>query len=73
METVLELKDVCFRWSKKDQATINLHELKIDQGERVFLQGESGSGKSTLLSLIGGILLTILFWVSFIIFNWLLL
>ena len=57
MEAVLELKDVCFRWPKEDQATIDLHELKIDQGERVFLQGPSGSGKSTLLSLIGGILL----------------
>ena len=55
-EAVLELKDVCFRWPNQDRATIDLPELKIDQGERVFLQGPSGSGKSTLLSLVGGIL-----------------
>ena len=40
----------------RNRATIDLPELKIDQGERIFLQGPSGSGKSTLLSLVGGIL-----------------
>ena len=55
-EAVLELKNVCFRWPNQDRATIDLPELKIDQGERIFLQGPSGSGKSTLLSLVGGIL-----------------
>ena len=55
-KAVLELKDVCFRWPNDDRATIDLPELKIDQGERIFLQGPSGSGKSTLLSLVGGIL-----------------
>ena len=55
-EAVLELKDLCFRWPNQDRATIDLPELKIDQGERIFLQGPSGSGKSTLLSLVGGIL-----------------
>ena len=55
-EAVLELKDVCFRWPNQNRATIDLPELKIDQGERIFLQGPSGSGKSTLLSLVGGIL-----------------
>ena len=48
-EAVLELKDVCFRWPNQNRATIDLPELKIDQGERIFLQGPSGSGKSTLL------------------------
>ena len=56
IEAVLELKDVCFRWPTQNRATIDLPELKIDQGERIFLQGPSGSGKSTLLSLGGGIL-----------------
>ena len=55
-EAVLKLKDVCFRWPNQERATIDLPELKIDQGERIFLQGPSGSGKSTLLSLVGGIL-----------------
>ena len=54
-EAVLELKDVCFRWPNKNRATIDLPEMKIHQGERIFLQGPSGSGKSTLLSLVGGI------------------
>ncbi len=53
---VLELKDVKFRWSRSEKTTIDLPELRINQGERVFLQGPSASGKTTLLSLVGGIL-----------------
>ena len=55
-EAVLELKDVQFRWSRSEKTTIDLPELRINQGECVFLQGPSASGKSTLLSLVGGIL-----------------
>ena len=55
-EAVLELKDVQFRWSRSEKTTIDLPELRINQGERVFLQGPSASGKTTLLSLVGGIL-----------------
>ena len=55
-EAVLELKDVKFRWSRSEKTTIDLPELRINQGERVFLQGPSASGKTTLLSLVGGIL-----------------
>ena len=38
-EAVLELKNVCFRWPNQDRATIDLPELKIDQGERIFPSG----------------------------------
>jgi len=34
---------------------VDIPELSIQKGERVFIKGESGSGKTTLLSLIGGI------------------
>ena len=35
---------------------IDVPELRIDRGERVFLHGPSGSGKTTLLGLIAGVL-----------------
>jgi putative ABC transport system ATP-binding protein len=34
---------------------VDISELSIQKGERVFIKGESGSGKTTLLSLLGGI------------------
>jgi len=34
---------------------MDIPELAISSGERVFIKGESGSGKTTLLGLIGGI------------------
>jgi putative ABC transport system ATP-binding protein len=35
---------------------LDIAELKIQRGEKIFLHGPSGSGKTTLLGLIGGIL-----------------
>lgn len=35
---------------------IDIRELRIESGERVFLYGPSGCGKSTLLALIGGVI-----------------
>jgi len=40
--------------SKTD--VIDIDELRIESGERVFLHGPSGCGKSTLLALIGGVI-----------------
>lgn len=40
----------------KGPTVIDVPELTIDRGERVFLYGPSGSGKTTLLGLIAGVL-----------------
>lgn len=44
-----------FRWPSSQRNVIDIPELTIKPGERVFIKGESGSGKTTLLSLIGGV------------------
>lgn len=50
------LRGVQFSY-REGRTVLDIEELQIDSGHRVFLHGPSGSGKSTLLSLISGILL----------------
>jgi len=54
-EAAIELRDVRFGW-RAGETTLQIPQLTIQKGERVFLQGASGSGKTTLLGLIGGVL-----------------
>ena len=48
---MIELKEVTKEYSK-GVAALNGINLKIEQGEFVFIVGDSGSGKSTLIKLI---------------------
>jgi putative ABC transport system ATP-binding protein len=52
----IHLRDVRFGWTRQ-APLLAIDELRVERGERLFLQGPSGSGKSTLLGLIGGVLL----------------
>lgn len=54
-QTVVDLRDVEFRWEPGGPQVIAIDELTIGRGERLFIKGPSGSGKSTLLSLLGGV------------------
>ena len=54
---MIELSDVRFRWHRSAPLLLDIPKLKIEDGERVFLEGLSGSGKTTLLNLLGGIVL----------------
>lgn len=53
----INIQNIVFRWSREGVAVLDMPQLCIKRGERVFVKGASGSGKSTLLSLIGGVLL----------------
>jgi putative ABC transport system ATP-binding protein len=52
---VVELRDLRFAWRADLPPVIDIAQLRVSRGERIFLRGPSGSGKSTLLSLLGGI------------------
>ena len=55
-DTVLQLTDVQFDWTKRAGFSLSVADFAMRKGETVLLLGESGSGKSTLLSLICGTL-----------------
>jgi len=52
---LIYVENLRFRWPLSQRDVVDIPELTIQKGERVFIKGESGSGKTTLLSLIGGI------------------
>ncbi len=54
---VIQLRDVRFRYAKQNQDVLSIPDLRIYQGEHLFIQGNSGSGKTTLLNIIMGITL----------------
>ncbi len=51
----VSIRDLRFGWAR-DEALLDIDQLDIAAGDRVFLRGPSGSGKSTLLNLIAGVL-----------------
>lgn len=54
-EPLLAIEALHFGWSR-ERPLLQITELHLAAGERLFLRGPSGSGKSTLLGLIGGVL-----------------
>ena len=56
----IHLKNLKFAYnSKKNQNSplvLNIDELEIQSGEKIFLYGPSGHGKSTLLNILAGVL-----------------
>lgn len=55
-KTVVEARALQFGW-QPSVPLLDIDELTIRVGERVFIHGSSGSGKTTLLNLIAGLLL----------------
>ncbi len=51
----IELTDVQFRWRPQGPLVLDVPQLTVARGERLFLRGPSGSGKSTLLALLSGV------------------
>lgn len=56
IEPAIEIDGLGFAW-RPGEDVLDIAELTVARGERLFVQGRSGSGKSTLLNLIGGIVL----------------
>jgi putative ABC transport system ATP-binding protein len=51
----VEIAQLHFAWHDGLDPVLAIAQLRIERGERVFIEGPSGSGKSTLLSLIAGV------------------
>lgn len=52
---LVALEDLRFAWEPDAPAVIDIGELRVARGERVFVAGPSGCGKSTLLALLTGV------------------
>lgn len=52
---IINVKGLRFSYSEHDENVLDVPELSVSKGDRVFIQGGSGSGKTTLLKLLGGI------------------
>ncbi|WP_233998377.1 ABC transporter ATP-binding protein [Pseudoalteromonas sp. T1lg48] len=50
---LIELKNVCFSYTKSKQKALENINITIQSGEYVAIVGKSGSGKSTLMSILG--------------------
>lgn len=55
MKTVLKVIDVCKRYEKAEQPSLNHVSFEIPEGEFVGIMGASGSGKTTLLNVLSTI------------------
>ena len=55
-DKVVALQGTRFCWPGSTQPVIDIDQLTLLRGERIFLHGPSGSGKSTLLSIIAAVL-----------------
>lgn len=51
----VEISGLRFSWDGREPV-LDIELIRIERGERVFIEGPSGSGKSTLLSLIAGVI-----------------
>jgi len=51
----IALTDVQFRWRPQGPLVLDIPQLTVARGERLFLRGPSGAGKSTLLALLSGV------------------
>lgn len=56
MTNLIEIKNLKFKYPSSTNLTLDISDLTIPKGAKVFLHGPSGTGKSTLLELLAGVL-----------------
>jgi putative ABC transport system ATP-binding protein len=56
-EMAIHISGLRFAWRGDLPPVLNIENLRISQGERIFIEGASGVGKSTLLNLIAGVVI----------------
>ncbi|HEX8577118.1 MAG TPA: ATP-binding cassette domain-containing protein [Flavobacterium sp.] len=52
----LETENLKFRFPDSKDDVLSSISLKVEQGEKIFLEGENGSGKTTLIRILSGML-----------------
>lgn len=52
----LETENLTFKFPEAEQNTLRRIGLKIEQGERIYIDGKNGSGKTTLIRILSGLL-----------------
>jgi putative ABC transport system ATP-binding protein len=55
MHRAVDIKDLVFSY-RSPKAVLEIREIAIAKGEKVFLHGPSGCGKTTLLGIVAGVL-----------------
>ena len=53
---VLDIENIKFRFPDSENPVLNAVTLKIEQGEKIVIDGENGSGKTTLIRILSGLL-----------------
>ena len=52
----LETENLSFKFPDSNKEILNAISLKIEQGEKIVIEGENGSGKTTLIRVLSGLL-----------------
>ncbi|UCH23194.1 MAG: ABC transporter ATP-binding protein [Deltaproteobacteria bacterium] len=55
-ENVIDINNLQFAWRNNAAPVLDIDNLRVERGQRLFIEGPSGSGKSTLLSLLAGVI-----------------
>ena len=55
-DITLETENVKFKFPDSNETILGAISLKINQGEKIFIEGENGSGKTTLIRILSGLL-----------------
>lgn len=55
VSNAIEIEGLKFRWKQQTDWLIDIPQLTLEAGQKLFIEGPSGSGKSSLLSILAGI------------------